>query len=227
MPRRKIPNVPLTAEQQALAEANTLLAPWWAERMCKRYSWWLKAVPMEDLVAACWVGVCQAARSYDPSRGAKFSTWAVWWMTSALQDAMGDYGTISLPRRVVNDAMSNRLDKSRLERVWLARRPLSLVVSGDSFYESGGGECTDELMPDRSMQAEEIVEQADEASRVHAALDRIHAREAQAVRLVFLEGKTLQVAGQEMGVTRERVRQLKERGLESLRKVLEAEGVTV
>lgn len=222
---RNYEGVTLTPEQVKLVADNVRLAPWWAERLAKRYSWWLHAVDMEDLVSACYHGVCLAALSYDANKGASFASWSVWWMTSAVQAEMSHHGAISLPRGLIDDACCGRLSDRQVTRMWLARRPLSVCPGGEETPVESG-ECTDSLILDRSMQAEEIVERDEQVQLVRRALRKIPKRQAMAIRLTHLEGMTLRDAGVVMGVSKERVRQLRNFGIVALRKALEAEGVT-
>ena len=222
---RRYGNIRLTAEQQALVEQNRKLAPWWAKYITRRYSWWLRGVEMDDIVAVCWVGVCLAASSYDPTKGASFSTWATWWMLSAIQSEMAHHGVITIPKGLIDDAQAGRLSDQQVSRLWLARRPLSVCPGGDKIPVEAG-ECTDSLIPDRSMQAEEIVERDEQVQLVRRALKRIPRRQAMAIRLTHLQGLTLQAAGVVMGVSKEWVRQLRNHGKAALRAALEAEGVT-
>lgn len=223
---RKYRRFRLTLQQQALVEANKKLAPWWAKYITRRYSWWLQCVEMDDIVAACSVGVCLAATSYDPTKGASFSSWATWWMLNAIQSEMAHHGVITIPRGLIDDAHAGRLSDQQVSRLWLARRPLSVCPGGEETPVESG-ECTDSLILDRSMQAEEIVERDEQVQLVRRALRKIPKRQAMAIRLTHLEGMTLRDAGVVMGVSKERVRQLRNFGKVALRAALEAEGVTV
>ncbi len=228
MPVKSAVDRPMTTDEQALVVEHDRLAPWWAMRLKEKYQWWFSEVDLEDLVQACRIGLCLAAQRFRPGV-ARFSTWAAWWMTSSVQNEMRHHGLVSLPRNIIYDAIQGEFGEEEWQRIATLRRPFQLDYDRHNDYRSG--QCSADSIPDLSPTAVEILEEKEEKQQsreaVRRALARLRPREAEAVRLTLLEGLTLEGAGRVLGVTRERVRQLRLRGLRGIRIALEAEGVTV
>lgn len=178
------PVTPLTPERRDLALANVRLAYRLASLL------WPSVRPrldQEETRAAALLGLCRAAGLYDPARGTKFSTYAWHCVRTAVLDAARHGGTVSVSYR----RASASPDAARAAR-WRAS-PLG---------EGPDVEAPPEPCPLAAADA------AREAGRVREAVARLPGRQARAVRLYYWDGKTLAEAGRELGLTRERVRQI-------------------
>lgn len=90
-----------------------------------------RGVAFEDLVQEATVGLVQAADRFDPRRGAKFSTYAMWWIRRALVDALGRRRAIRIPRS--------------------ARRQMAAIYRTESeLRRSGTGAPSDEAIAERT-----------------------------------------------------------------------------
>src|SRR3990167_6136517 len=94
---------PLATEQEArasrdeLVRANTRFAYSIAMRFASQ-------LPLDDAVSTAYVGLCEAARRYDPAQGYRFITYATWWVHQALRAEVDKYRDIRPPASVVGDA---------------------------------------------------------------------------------------------------------------------------
>jgi RNA polymerase primary sigma factor len=203
-----------------------------------------RGLPLIDLIGEGNVGLFAAARHFDPARGVRFVSYAVWWIRQAIRSALiRQRHIVRLPAdRVAELARINRAaDALRQE---LAREPtfreiaatsaapVELVrsaraygardVSLDTPMDSEGEltlldrfELEREWDPDHEATAAVLGDRVDEALRL------LPSREAEILRLHFgLDGErahTLEAIGEQLGVTRERVRQLRNRALRRMR----------
>lgn len=202
-----IPATPLSPAQRALVAANLGLASYVARKYAvafcaahghTRHYHTYQEQYFRELIDACWVGLCLAARRYDPERGAKFSTVAVFWIRSqafrAAQDAELRSGTNKTTRR---------------ERLKLfSELAGSGLHHGDSdTFDVWDSRSADDDPPDPEPSAELL-------ALLHLVLKP---RQVEFVRDHVLRGLTLQEIGDKHGISRERVRQVVERALGVLR----------
>ena len=218
--------------------------------------------PMNDLIQEAGLGLMKAADKFDPDRGVRFSTYAVWWIKASIQDyvmrnwSMVRTGSTSSQkslffnmRRVQArlereaEALGERLDGHQL-RERIAQEvgvPLADVemmagrLSGSDFSlnatqssEDEGREWIDTLEDD-SAQAAERVADAHDAARLRdwllVAMGVLTDRERYIVaeRKLREEPRTLESLGEELGLSKERIRQLEAAAFAKMRRSLESQ----
>jgi RNA polymerase primary sigma factor len=203
-----------------------------------------RGVPLMDLIGEGNLGLLTAARKFDPERGVKFISYAVWWVRQAIQAAIARHGrAVRLPLNRTADA--NRLARATTAlKERLGRHPTleELVVATRLTVETVQSLSALQFEPlrlDRPVREGDstermerfmaLTEEGTDAStlennrteELYAALDQLPARDAKVIRLYFGldddEPRTLEQIGRLLGVTRERVRQLRDRALKTLR----------
>ncbi|MCL4187485.1 MAG: RNA polymerase factor sigma-32 [Rhodobacteraceae bacterium] len=218
--------------------------------------------PMNDLIQEAGLGLMKAADKFDPDRGVRFSTYAVWWIKASIQDyvmrnwSMVRTGSTSSQKSLF---FNMRRVQARLEREALARgarldahqlREMVAIEVGVPLHDvemmegrlagsdyslnatqaaaEDGREWID-MLEDDSAQAAERVEARHDTEKLRgwlvAALQGLNARERFIVqeRKLREEPRTLESLGAELGLSKERVRQLEAAAFAKMRRSLEAQ----
>ncbi|MFO0842815.1 MAG: RNA polymerase sigma factor RpoD/SigA [Gemmataceae bacterium] len=207
-----------------------------------------KGLPLEDLIAEGNLGLMRAAELFDPSRGHRFSTYAVYWIKQSIRRALTNTSrTVRLPSYIlgvlakwqrVASEIREELGRPAAEdeiarRLGLSGKKLKIVreairVSAGAVQEGALGESEplSEVAWPTDGGPEERLAKAEQVSRALGVIGRMDARSADVLRLRFgLSGEapmTRREVGERFGLTRERVRQIEGLALAELRARLRA-----
>ena len=198
-----------------------------------------------DLINEGNMGLMKAVERFDPSKGGKLSTYASWWIKQGIKRALANQSkTIRLPVHMVDRVTLIRKTAAKLSenlgrepsneeiaetlnlpatRVSHLRNVSTKPASLDSPINEEDGSTLGEVVPDeKSIDPYESLKSKSLIGDVNLVLSMLEPREADIIRLRFgLDGRdplTLEQVGEQIGITRERVRQLQDQALRDLRK---------
>jgi len=206
-----------------------------------------RGLPLLDVIAEGNIGLMTAVDRFEPSKGAKLSTYAAWWIRQSIKRALSNQSkTIRLPVHLgdkiakmhrVAFQMSQELGRdptddelaeetgiasgkvSQLKTVSIRPASLDAPISDDDLTEFG------ETVADEEAQTPfELLHDKDLHSKLGGLLELLDDREKKIISQRFgFDGekrKTLEEVGEKLGVTRERIRQLQNGALSKLRRAL-------
>ena len=203
-----------------------------------------QGLPLTDLINEGNLGLIKAAERFDETRGFKFISYAVWWIRQSILQALAEHSRIvRLPLNRVGTISKINKAAERLEQEFerspradelarqlemkpnevndaqrISRRHHSL----DTPFSDEDKNCLLDVIPDGATAEPDQELQMDSLQEeVAAALDTLKDREREVIRMYFgishSYALTLNEIGEEFGLTRERVRQIKEKAIRRLR----------
>jgi len=202
-----------------------------------------QGLSLPDLINEGNLGLIKAAQKFDETRGFKFISYAVWWIRQSILQALAEQSRIvRLPlnqvgslnkiskafskfeqeyeRRPSAEEIGERLDIST-EKISESMKVSGRHVSVDApFVDGEDNSLLDVLVSDSTPPTDDRLEDESLSKEIDRALSTLNDREKSIIKMFYGIGRaemTLEEIGDKFGLTRERVRQIKEKAIRNLR----------
>ena len=223
------------------------------------FSYRFYGLPLEDLISEANIGLMQAVKRFEPEKGTRLSTYAVWWIKAAVNEfilkswslvrigtiaaqkrlfynlrkikaRLGLYGDTSLDADSVKE-ISQNLNVPESDVTAMDMRLNGDVSLNTPVYDDGYAERQDFLTDETNIE-NDLAERQESGLRkdlLNRALSQLNDREREVVRARRLaeEPVTLDVLGERLGISRERVRQIENRAVEKMTRFVQSQNVAL
>lgn len=182
-----------------------------------------QGISFDDLIAEGNYGLVKAARRFDTTKGVRFYSYAVHWVRQAIMQALNEHSrTIRLPVNVINDMSVNKKEMSEQDYGnWCVRQGVIRTQSLNQSYGEDGEEMINMIVGGENMAFQQP---SDDGTSLPTALTQVisilNCREQEIIKQYYgIDGEplTLQQIADNLELTKERVRQVKNQAIKKLR----------
>ncbi len=190
------------------------------------------SIEMDDLISIGVLGIARGIKTYDPEQGA-FTTYIQHWIRQSITRAIDAQGQVVRRPTYLNEVERRRAKDPDAKVTKAAAYAVDVrwaPVYSLHATSRDEGLTLEEVLPDQKSGAEDRLDEERRRERIWRAIGALNARERIVIERLFVDEMTLGEAGRDLtdsyntnGVSRERVRQIKEGALRKLRNILAGE----
>lgn len=178
-------------------------------------------IPLADLIAEGNLGLLKAIDKFDRTKGYRFISYAVWWIKQSIIECINEHSrNIRIPVNQINDYLKAKKDSKDSDEDLVDMFPTTQSIF--DVINEDGDELLDIIEDDNALMPDFLLNNSNDNLKVELdrLLSKLDEKERQIIKMYFgIDGEamTLEAIGDEFDLTKERIRQIKQKAINKIR----------